>query len=126
MISSMKSSLPRPVLILLILVVVVGISRCSFDSSPNSTDPKSVAGIPASEFEPLSFHPLSPDESVGLREDDVAAKLASYDEPQPRTVTELISAEQGGTTLAGLGDQRRRWGHRLQGQNRSQDLFWRA
>jgi len=93
--------------LLLILLVGIGLTGCSPDSSPSNSgaDPygTGVVGIPADQFKPLSFRDLSPDATAAkIAEDDQGddqGDVPEYEEPKPRTVTEFISAEQGGQLL---------------------------
>lgn len=103
--STSKPFLAIPLLAFLILLVGMGFSGCGPDTSPSSSgaelDGVAVAGIPASEFEPLSFRTLSPDATAAklADDDDGEGNDGDYEEPKPRSVTELISAEEGGQLL---------------------------
>ena len=108
-----KSSLAIPILAFLILLIGMGLPGCGPDTSLSSgaePDMSAIAGIPASEFEPLSFRGLSRDATapnVAADDDDGDDDDGDdddgddddYEEPRPRTVTEFISAEQGGQLL---------------------------
>lgn len=91
-------SAPSPILLILFMGLGFGVSGCGLDASSDSADLESgpAAGIPTSEFEPVSFRALAPDDPGFWREKTATAK---YDEPKPRTVTESISAEGGGQLL---------------------------